>query len=858
MTLLRRAAWIAAALVLIAPATAGAQDVPPETTITDGPDDDAQVRADPTFTFESDTPDATFVCARTDSPGTLLEHRRVFDCDSPTQLNLTDPGTYRFSVSAVAPDGTADPTPEERTFTLLPPPPSNRIRPQIVPDAGNPHTYRCEPGSWDGQDRPFRYVWQRVTRDTSMLGGYRVETVATTQTYRAAASSALQLQTLSWRFQCIAEAANQGGSTQATSDRATLDPVLEQPLQGRPYGNVRIRGIDVFQVVQPNAGAQMYGIQPRGPFTAFPGGGTPTDWRLFPVRGGLNVPKPIDTDPQRVAYDGVTLDRHKPTTAVVYVDMQNAPANDPGQRLAVTLKVREGAFQYREETKIVTDPPVSTTPYVTAAERGDLRFGVQFDISVLHGVTEGGTFDVDATVGFDPSAKAWNARECDTGDCAADDRFKLTGVRVDDGYANSELMIRAVDLFVDGDAAQPSAFDVLRARNLFPNAQGITLTDYGNARINVTDAANKTDCNGVPLRACREAAVQQLVDSYSTYNPARTFGPGVVYRNYDVIMGVQNWDPGFASGRDVTQLTTQGPVGPAPFMIVNSGMRPLTSAAHELGHILTAPHADTTCGGPAGGSYETWKDDLQGRLQGTRFTGLGNAPEVDTNARPLYDLMSYCADTLDTPANPGNAWISPFNWNRFSLAFTQLGERGLTRGARVFAQEGAAPKTLGMAYATGSVGAGHGDIGAVLAPDEDSVPPESVPSSPLRLRARDATGAVISDAGVRVTPTEEAPGAGSFGGPVPANAASVELVKDGEVLDTIERSRPPRVRITRHGWTASDPDSRALTATVDTSRDGRHWHTIYSGPNRDRIHLPGHGHVRVTVSDGFNAARAVS
>jgi hypothetical protein len=123
-------------------------------------------------------------------------------------------------------------------------------------------------------------------------------------------------------------------------------------------------------------------------------------------------------------------------------------------------------------------------------------------------------------------------------------------------------------------------------------------------------------------------------------------------------------------------------------------------------------------------------------------------------------------------------------------------------------------------------------------------------------------------------------GGGTFVGPVPVNAAAVELVRDGIVLDSKQRSRPPRVRLlapdhrtrtrTRGKlvvrWSASDPDGNALQSTVDYSPDaGRTWRTVYDGPSVGSAIVPGsflegstRARIRVFVNDGFNEAHSVS
>src|SRR5262249_15862649 len=107
----------------------------------------------------------------------------------------------------------------------------------------------------------------------------------------------------------------------------------------REYGDFRVRGIDVFQTVQPNNGARMFGFPDAAgvspPFPLSCGGGTPPE---FPVNCGSFTP----ADPPRTGYRGVALDARKRTTAVAYVDMANTAASDGAQALDVILRARVG------------------------------------------------------------------------------------------------------------------------------------------------------------------------------------------------------------------------------------------------------------------------------------------------------------------------------------------------------------------------------------------------------------------------------------------------------------------------------------------------------------------------------------
>jgi hypothetical protein len=359
-------------------------------------------------------------------------------------------------------------------------------------------------------------------------------------------------------------------------------------------------------------------------------------------------------------------------------------------------------------------------------------------------------------------------------------------------------------------------------------------------------------------------------------------------------------EPGWtATGSNGTLASVQPQAGNyvRPLILINDGSanRPLTAASHEFGHALGMPHAElfpytnkatADCGGSTGGQVgEPWPPDNQGRLQGVKFDqlrlGFGRIKDftavVDGQGASLFDLMSYCA-----PNKPEtNTWLSARNWNR---AFrTLLDYEGRINAAAADRASAAATSSPGKAFAVGVVGSGGGRIDRIVPPHGPDLIPTPVPSSPLHLRAFDAAGRALEDVGVLIQGTTFA-GApaegGTFVGPVPVSAASVELVRDGIVLDRKVRNRPPQLRLlapdhrtrvrTRGNllvrWSASDPERDALQATVDYSPDaGRTWRTVYDGPSIGHATVPNsflegstRARIRVFVNDGFNEAQAVS
>ena len=310
--------------------------------------------------------------------------------------------------------------------------------------------------------------------------------------------------------------------------------------------------------------------------------------------------------------------------------------------------------------------------------------------------------------------------------------------------------------------------------------------------------------------------------------------------------------------------------------------RPLTSIAHELGHVIGRPHASKGCGGNDDGQVgEDWPD-ATGTIQGFGVDRRGSGKGVFALFPPsAIDLMSYCA-------YKSIPWTSTINWNR---ELSDLSASASTVVAR------AAPRLLGVAreHATGRSlrVVGIADASGVRLRTVEpgvSTPMPASGDSGLRLVVRNHAGAVISEtamaaASAHVDPDEHGVGAEPFAllaGEAPATGASrLQVVHGGVVV--AERSRsahPPRVRLLAPGrdarvggrrpvrirWRATDLDGDQLTVRVEYSPGGqRAWRPIFLGPDRGRAVVPGrylsaarNGRVRVLVNDGFDTATAVS
>ena len=157
--------------------------------------------------------------------------------------------------------------------------------------------------------------------------------------------------------------------------------------------------------------------------------------------------------------------------------------------------------------------------------------------------------------------------------------------------------------------------------------------------------------------------------------------------------------------------------------------------------------------------------------------------------------------------------------------------------------------------AVGSVTPDGGVLSRVFVADGARAVPAPDPSSPVRLRALAQDGRVLEEIGVRVVGNSERPRSdgGNFAGPIPTGTAAVELVRDDRVLDRLERSAPPRVRVlaprpvaasvparpARRGWRASDPDGGQLDASVEFSPTAGHWRSVFEGASAGVARVPG-------------------
>jgi hypothetical protein len=772
---------------------------------------------------------------------------------------------YQFAVRGRdASGGDSPPATAEATTAACPvappDPPHNVEEPQIVPQPGSRGVYQCLPGVWTGVSQAglmssrqspssFSFTWL-------LAGPQTVQTVAQTPTIRVSAVN------ISSRYLCRVEARNSIGiAGRADSNPAFLGGGLAIRMQP-PYGNLRMKGIDVFQVVQPSAGSRHW-APGEGRFPVV-GAGTPTSYGP-----GLTGNEP-DGDPQRTPYIGVPLDATKPTTAVVYIDHADGFSY---QDVEVKLSAIRNGKTFDSLRRALGSRPTDSQPWVTPEERDDQALQTtRFDVPSwwLHG----GDLDLRADVYFRDARTRLTVRQCDPADCTSDDWYRLDDLPV---RRLPRLDIATLELRSTGAKLDTPDKTFAPVRQVFPGGERMHFRSYA-ATLDVGFESRLTlrdwECYELRFkedRSCKQYYVGQRAVQWTTDNPGS---------NHHALAGITDFGDGWTL-RSHGKLPKDDGFLIDPIFIVDHKDELMTNAAHELGHVMTAPHADLVCGGNSDGQIgEAWPPEDRGRIQGVAIprdgTGMFN-PLIDGFSKsvagppvPVYDLMSYCADE-------GFPWISPFNWTRFfnvMFAFWPHAPEGLQPSSAVRLAQ------AGQAVAFGVVGAGAGRIVRLLAPDGSDQAMPVDPSSRVRVRALDGTGRLLAEVGAPVSGTTESTDGGGFAVPVPAAAQTLELVADGVLLHRLVRSRPPQVRITapRRGtrarsrrnlavrWTAVDPDGGALEATVDFSPDGgRTWRTVHQGPSRGRATVPSgylqasrRARIRVAVSDGFNEASAVS
>lgn len=331
--------------------------------------------------------------------------------------------------------------------------------------------------------------------------------------------------------------------------------------------------------------------------------------------------------------------------------------------------------------------------------------------------------------------------------------------------------------------------------------------------------------------------------------------------------------------------------------IVQDADRPLSSVAHELGHLLGRKHASAANGAD---DPEDWPPDQQGFLEGVGYDR--NASRVLFQARSdigtkFFDIMGYNGIN---GANDPDKWISIRGWNEELGVFvtgpprveSALAGSSTTASKRPSIDFYKPAVTLPMSGVIDGMVV-HAMIdadGAVtitkLAPTFNRNPMSGKPSV-YKIVVQDKKSEPLYIISPLVVTGD------SHRAPDTYFLEAVISIKDWDLIGAVEvhsnekaifrRERPKAgpivsdVAITapdanstewRVAWKSSHPTGAALSAKLDYSWDaGSTYRSIYAGPDRSStpVALPpryfptaDQALLRIRVSDGFNLTTAVS
>ena len=491
------------------------------------------------------------------------------------------------------------------------------------------HVYRCDPGTWANGDetRPYRYAWYRMVKDAASFGGYRrlQPAVATGETFHARASSQLGLDPALWHYQCSVEAANDAGSSVAVSDRRLLDPEYD-PVAGprNPTVDVRVTGIEVTQGIQALGCTGCQGVLPSRDQAAL-------------------------SQPATVAYRGVDLAAQKFTVVRVFADYVPEGGGDGGDLQGVTARLELYDSNNQRTATLTPDfapaavprAPVDNRADVTIVRRNDARASFNFLVpwqQTEHRRLSLRAIVAPATTGLRP------LKQC--AGCNGN-VFTLEGVPF---KAAETVRVRPVRLRYGLTANGRTTYKVPTKTEgeMFGSAQVLMPSD-------VQVFAYPAQPLDVPTDKDKAVAAVAQWASDNKF-PAGEQAIGIFVDSNEFLGGVTDeaWTvQGFGFGMRAAAIARDS--------------RPISSAAHELGHLLGLPHADTACGGNSNGQFGVASPP--GNVRGS-IRGLGldrrasySEPRVFSDGYPgamneFVDLMSYCASNdLE-----GTHWIGLSNW----------------------------------------------------------------------------------------------------------------------------------------------------------------------------------------------------
>ena len=748
-----------------------------------------------------------------------------------------------------------------------------------------PHTYTCDPGTWEGRDPaiPYQFSWLRLTPDSRYPGGYRDDQVATGQTFTPHGSLATGRFAPSNLFECMVTASNSAffaGSTRARSPAKTLRPapfVLAQP-----QVDIHVTGIEVTQAIQSSSCSGCLGTLPGR------GGGSPFA-------------------PQLAQYQGVRMAAGHFTVVRVYAGVlthRTGPAmltRLSGARASLEVLDSQGN---RISLLSPDSAPAALTvpdcvPCVSLNDRANPR--VSYNFLVPWQETEHRQLSFRAVITPPTGLGLRTIAQCAS--CKAN-TFTLSGVPF---VQTASVPVHPIPLTVGNVQPRFSETEVFGDAQtvlpvnvrIFPYQAPLAVDRVLSLPFGVKLALPVNQFTALALISGRSSDDHYASDQYpvGVFIDGGPLGNGVT-----APLRVLDAPPAF------------GPFSRSPLSIVADD-RPLTSVMHEIGHGLGLVHADTgsvagnppdftgphpldgtpDCGGNSratGQVGETWPAsapfDNEGWLYGVgldrrnwNILQTGSVPRTVVAGYPTgtqyYDFMSYCGGGTVSVLETSH-WISVRNWER--LIDFHPPAQALPAAAERRAKAAAATPVRVIATVDA---AGNTSIVDVASGQQTAASP--TPGSPYRIELRGASGDTLASV-VPATTTIQADHQRSgflLEATLPLTSSSASVVVSAGGMELARRARSlqaPTAKIVSPGtksrvgkasttlvrWSAHDADGDGLAATIDYSADGgRHWKVVADHATGSSVRISSrllsrsaNGRLRVRVSDGFDVASAIS
>ncbi|OAQ57626.1 hypothetical protein VFPPC_11412 [Pochonia chlamydosporia 170] len=595
-------------------------------------------------------------------------------------------------------------------------------------------------------------------------------------------------------------------------------------------------------------------------------------------------PDPLSTAPVR--YNGVRLAAGSRTIVRVFCSLRTPPRSTDLPRYSCYLHgSRNGAT--------LPGGPISPQGAVSVAiERG----GNNVSVAMRSDPGSGAVFqlppewtqgtitlraEVQPDIGFGPELDNFDS-------VSQNDTFVLTDIAF---TRTRDVRVAAIKLSISsingGEVRDPG--DVLEdCRNLLPIADNqFAVSLMATISIDHIFNQNTESCGFLGLSTCSldSSSRAALVTDY-----LRDFVDDSGYIDTTggrLIVGIY----AAAAGERIRGLTSTECTGPfwdcdsLTVAIFRDSDRPLTSAAHEIGHMLGRKHASGTGGAK---NPEDWPPDQQGFIQGVGVDRRTMRVLYPRDSTPFFDFMSYGGQ-----AGGGDLdhWVSVRGWqatlSRLSASSaltpttSPLGPKtefptvvenladvtGVVVHAVVITEGGikitkVAPVS-GRKPLEGKPSAYH-----IIVQDRDSN--TLYTSSPILVRNDvNMAGYIINLEAVIAVSNWPKVGAVEIH---KADTPVARRVRAGipptlhDVLVKPDSAEKPSNWTVR--WQANHPEGFPLTVKLDYSNDGgNHWVPRYFGPNNDTATLPNSyfsiatqnkGRIRVRISDGFDQVSAVS